>query len=142
MNMTRFTARLTLVVGATFGSLLFMAAQPTQAATWHKGTPSNVRGTWKTKKLKVNTGSTSVTAYDQVTIGKTSLADYSYTGSSRVGIKGTSAKYATVGKYTYVIKVKIAKGVYGTLHVKKQSSKVLVIGNGTKNVNPAKYYKA
>lgn len=142
MNMTKFATKASITLGAALGLGLFVAQQPANAATWHKGTPSAVRGTWKTKSTSIGSGSTKQTAYDKVTIGKTAVSDYAYTGKNKLGMKGTSAQYAATGKYTYIIKAKISKKVTMTLHVKKTSSKVIVIGNGTKNTNPAKYYKA
>ncbi|EEI70931.1 hypothetical protein CLI91_02605 [Lentilactobacillus hilgardii] len=142
MNMTKFATKASITLGAALGLGLFIAQQPAHAATWHKGTPSAVRGTWKTKSTSIAVGSKKQTAYDKVTIAKNALSDYSYTGKNKLGMKGTSAKYAVTGKYTYIIKAKVAKNVTLTLHVKKSSSKVIVIGNGTKNTNPAKYYKA
>ncbi len=143
MNMTKIAIKASIVLGTTFGLGLSVSAQSAQAATWHKGTPTTIRGTWKTKaiKTKLSSGKTSK-SYDQVTFTKNGFSNYSFVGSSKLGLKAKSVKYAVKGKYTYVITATFAKGVSSTVHVKKSSNKVIVLGSGTKNTNPAKYYKA
>lgn len=45
-----------LVLLATFSLFLAVPASPAHAATYHKGTPTAVRGWWRTKMKKVNLG--------------------------------------------------------------------------------------
>lgn len=141
MNMTKFATKASITLGLTLGLGLFATQQPAQAAKWHKGTPSAVRGTWKTKSTNISLGSKKASSYEKLTIGKTAISDYIYTGKNKLGMKGKSAQYAATGKHTYIIKAKVSKKTT-TLHVKKLSNKVIEVGTGTKNLNPAKYYKA
>lgn len=89
---------------ATIASLGFLgAATTTQAATWHNGTPTALRGHWKNKTINVGKyfGMKKLYSYESVRVRKNSINAY-LTQSQGWGIRNTKWKYVGSNAYTIV----------------------------------------
>ncbi|MGF2385866.1 hypothetical protein [Lentilactobacillus otakiensis] len=78
------------------------ATATTQAATWHQGTPTALRGHWKDKTINIGKyfGTENVYSYESVRVRKSSVNVY-LTQSRGWGIRNT--KWKRVGSNAYTI---------------------------------------
>lgn len=67
-----------------------------QAATWHTGTPTRARGTWRYRQGK---------KHYTVRIKKTGLR---FVNSGHTGTQGRGARYRYLGDHTYLVKERTA----------------------------------
>ncbi|MEE8843119.1 MAG: hypothetical protein SOH70_03480 [Lentilactobacillus sunkii] len=89
---------------ATIASLGFFGAATTaQAATWHNGTPTALRGHWKNKTINIGRyfGMKKFYSYESVRVKKNSVNAY-LTQSAGWHIKNTKWKHVGSKAYTIV----------------------------------------
>lgn len=120
-------ARIGIVFGVAFGIFLIGNTQQASASTYHKGTPTAVRGYWRTKMKKLSDGGNSYFwSYSFAKIKKNYFSEVMMqAGGYSVG----KLSYRYAGNHTYYVK---GKAYMGTLNlgvfnwkIKKISSKKL-----------------
>ncbi|WP_203649309.1 hypothetical protein [Secundilactobacillus yichangensis] len=100
--------RTLLLVLMTFGLFSVASTQSVSASSYHKGTPTTLRGHWRTKMRKVhNADHTYFWGYFYLTIKKNSFSDVGIQ-SGGYGAKDMSYRYA--GNHTYYLKGKVDMG--------------------------------
>ncbi|MHA8111430.1 hypothetical protein ACYATP_08145 [Lactobacillaceae bacterium Melli_B4] len=129
-----------LVLAATSTLFVFgTQSYNADASTWYKGTPSEIRGNYKTKPVDVQ-GTKVTTAYH---IYKNSMKLYAHyasnTSFTRLVDKDHHMYYQKIGQNKYKIKFDLAKG-QGHFAMKNQTINMTKVGKNLK-INKQLYYK-
>lgn len=123
--------------------ILTMALVPvaTHAAAWHRGTPTVLRGNWKSNARKEATANGTATVYYTLSFSKTSLANSATINNKTLRFKIHQVDYQKIRKGTYLIRTQLSNQPASVITVKKTSKNKIIVGNGAKNTNRQSYYK-
>ncbi|GEO68356.1 hypothetical protein [Levilactobacillus acidifarinae] len=110
------------ILGGLLGVTSTATTTTAQAATWHTGTPTKARGTWRYQQGRKRY---------TVRIKKTGLR---FVNNGRVNAQGKAARYKYLGDQTYTVKER-------TAHTKKVRQTTFKLKGGALYVLGRKYHR-
>lgn len=111
------------------------------ADTWHKGTPTALRGNWKSNAKTESTASGKEIVYYTLSFSKTAVGNSATINGKTLQFRLHAVDYQKISKQTYLIRTLFTDNQTAILTVKQTSKKKIVVGNGTDNTNKKSYYK-
>ncbi|MCH4165104.1 MAG: hypothetical protein LKF37_10060 [Lentilactobacillus diolivorans] len=106
-----------LVTVSFIGAGLLLDAQQVNAASWHKGAPDFLKGSWRTKKYKLQGQK-----YRDHFFASDKGFGMVFAGGTGFGVT-KSMKYKFLGNHTYKLVNHYAAGSYGNTKIKVSENK-------------------
>lgn len=137
---TSIKKHLIIFLGALL--LFFIFAGPSvQAAAWHQGTPSALRGNWQSAAKTEAGPNGKAIIYYTLSFSKTAISTSATINGKSLEYRIRPVDYQRISKNTYLVRNHASNGNESLLTINQVNKKKMIVGNGTKNTNKMAYYK-